>query len=398
MSLLRKLAFVLALVPLLPAQVFKPTLGIAEQQYREAQEAWLREDPNLAADLLTGNPAEMHKRIRRIASLRDDVMDKKVVYLDLVVKRFGEIRGRIEGAAQTQLPVGDLKKELQDEQSRLLEDQERIESLIQDLPQGDDYALVMRELTAEKDELVKLQNAIAMRMRSLDQIDKNQEASREVEAKDPLAKKLDAITAMWTEERDKAKAQRSKWADLYAAMDSEVDRGKSRAQPAKKPAVPPANSQPVKPDKSKPATPAQTPQARSIPAQGPGFQGSWLYQSSPGAWTGFGEPVQVSLSLRQSGTRLEGEYRARIPGRNILGQSGADGSDIRKLDLALTGDETAPGLAKVSWVSQMPPSKGEMLLHLGGDRRVLVERIAAGDTYFPRGMEILLPAPNPSGR
>jgi hypothetical protein len=361
---------------LLPGQggkvAYEPTLGVAEQAYREAQEAWLREDPNLTAELLTGKAAEMHKRIGRVKALRDDVMDKKVVYLDQIIKRFADMRGRLTGVGTSQLPIPELRKGLEDEQSVLLGDQDRLESLMRDLPQGDEYSLVMRELSAEKTDLVNLQNAIAMRIRAVDQMDKAQQVGVDIEAKDPLEKRLDSIQTIWSEELERAKQQRLKWDELYSSMDREVDRGKA---PAQKESAPAGNKPAPKPDKSK-----LPPQAWR--SQTPGsFAGIWVYESHPGAWTGIGEPVSVALSLRYAGEQLTGAYTARLPGQN----------DVRDLSLTLSGEEISPGIAKVSWVSQLPPAKGEMILRLGGDRRVLVERTASNDTYFPRGMEVLLP-------
>lgn len=185
-------------------------------------------EANLTAELLTGNAADMHKRIRHVADLREDVMQKKSVYLDLIVKRFADMRGRLSAQGQSQLPVPELRKGLQDEQSLLLADQERLESLIRDLPQGDEYTLVMRELNSEKTELVNLQNAIAMRIRSIDKIEEAQKVGNEIEAKDPLEKKLDDIAAIWRQELDRTKQQRTKWVELYSAMDREVDHGKER--------------------------------------------------------------------------------------------------------------------------------------------------------------------------
>ena len=344
---------------------YEPTLGVAEQAYRQAQEAWLGEDANLSAELLTGNPVDMHKRIGRKRALSDDMMEKKVVYFDQIIKRFADMRGRLAGAGDSQLPISELRKGLEDEQSKLLGDQDRLDALMRDLPQGDEYSLVMRELTAEKTALVNLQNTVAQRIRAVDQMDKAQQVGVEIEAKDPLEKKLDSIQTIYNEERERAKRQKLTFDRIYSLMDNAVDEGK----------VPAGNKPAAKPDKAK-----LPPKASRAPAAA-SFAGVWFYESRPGAWTGFGEPVSVGLSLSYAGELLTGSYIARLPGRN----------DLRDLSLTLTGEETSPGTAKVSWVSQMPPAKGEMILRLGGDRRVLVERTTSNDTYFPRGMEVLLP-------
>jgi hypothetical protein len=368
-------ALCLALCSPLPGQqhvTLEPTLGIAQQEYRQAQAAWLREDPNsITADLLTANPADMHRRIAKIRSLRDDMMDKKLVYLDLIVKRYGDLRTRLTAADHSELPIPELRKGLQDEQSRLLAEQDRLESLIRDLPQGDEYTFVMRDLNAERTELVNLQNGIAMRIRSLDQIDQAQQAGRDLESKDPIEKKLEAVANIWAEERDKTKIQHAHWDAYYDLMDQEVDRGKATPKDR-------APADRGKPESNKPKG-GPSPQAvNGIPGR---FSGNWVYESRPGAWVGFGEPVRASLELTDSGTEIRGNYYARVPGR----------TDMRDLILKLTGEEVSPGTVKATWFSQSPPGNGEMVLRLGGDRRVLVERTTASDTYFPRGMEVLLP-------
>jgi hypothetical protein len=361
---------------LLPGQggkvVYEPTLGVAEQAYREAQEAWLGEDANLSAQLLTGNAADMHKRIGRKKALSDDMMEKKVVYFDQIIKRFAEMRGRLAGTGNLQLPIAELRKGLEEEQSKLLGDQDRLDALIRDLPQGDEYSLVMRELTAERTELVNLQNTVAQRIRTVDQMEKAQKVGVEIEAKDPLEEKLDAIQTIYSEERERAKRQKLAFNQMYSLMDRAVDEGKA---PTQKESTPAGSKPAPKRDKDK-----LPPQAYRAPAT-VGFAGGWFYESHPGAWTGFGEPVSVALSLRYSGEQLTGVYTARLPGRN----------DVRDLSLTVTGEEISPGIAMVIWVSQLPLAKGEMILRLGGDRRLLVERTASNDTYFPRGMEVLLP-------
>jgi hypothetical protein len=110
-----------------------------------------------------------------------------------------------------------------------------------------------------------------------------------------------------------------------------------------------------------------------------------MYRNSPNAWSGFGEPVRVGLELHRVGTGISGTYNARIPGRQ----------DMRDLNLTLKGDEVAPGKAVLSWVSQVPVAHGEITVQMGGDRRILVERSKSSDTYFPPGMEVLVPLQAP---
>jgi hypothetical protein len=365
------------LAPVLFAQTIRiePSIGTAEDQYRQAQEDWLREDtPALAAELLSGPPAVIHQRIRRAATLRDTMMEKKDVYLDLIIKRFGETRARLANVSGAKLPVSDLKNDLDEQQTLILADQERLEALMHDLPQGDEYALVMRELQAQHADLVNVQNALAQRMRLLDKMDQAQQAAGQIEGKESIDQKLDAIGKIWEEERQKTKEQRAKWAKLYATMDKEVDQGKAPVvAPAGKstsPAEISANTRSVA--APLPADPAKAPRT---------FAGSWVYRSQPGAWSGFGEPESAQLTLVVLNGKITGTYVARIPGPR----------DMRDLNLRLTGEQVSAREATIRWTSEMPATEGDMTLSLGGDGRIMLKRTRAGDTYVPRGAEVLSP-------
>ena len=84
----------LILPALLLAQtpVYRPSIAVAETEYREAQEAWLHNDPNLMNDLFKSNKEEIRGRIHRAASVRDTMMAqvKKEVYLNLLIQRASE--------------------------------------------------------------------------------------------------------------------------------------------------------------------------------------------------------------------------------------------------------------------------------------------------------------------
>ena len=134
--LISGLCFCLPALPQGKIRLEPSNLGEAEEDYRSAQLDWLNADPNLAADLFKGNPQEMHKRIQRTADLRDQMMEKKSVYLDLIVKHFNETRARV-AIPDAQIPIPELRRDLEDEQSRLLGEQERLDALIHDLPQDD---------------------------------------------------------------------------------------------------------------------------------------------------------------------------------------------------------------------------------------------------------------------
>lgn len=355
----------------------EPSIATASAEFHQAQEEWLRDDfAGLAGQLLSGRPEVVHAKIRRQAALRDTMMEKKEVYLDLIVKRSAEIRGRLANAAGSKLPVAQLRSELEGEQMSILGDQERTESLLRDLPQGDEYELVRRDLQAEVNGLIVLQNDLAKQMRLIDRMDQAQEAANEIAASASLGQRLEADGKLWEDVLQKTKEQRTVWASIYSAMDREVDRGK--APVVASPKIPPATA-----SAGKLPSPAVAP---AFPPPDGGrnrqtFSGVWEYQSRSGAWTGFGEPESVRLVLTLTNGKISGTYLARIPGPR----------DMRNVSLRLTGEEVSANVAKLHWVSEFPPATGEMTLRLAGDGRVLLERTRSGDTYIPRGTEVLAP-------
>ncbi len=341
-----------------------PDLALAESEYRDAQEAWLKSDPNLERDLYRTNPEEMRRRIRRAASLRDDVMAKKEAYLGFLVVRFDQIKSQLLQTKDAKLPTKELKSSLEQDQERLLSEQERVEGLIREMPQGDEYFLVRRAMESEKTDLIGLHNNIALRIRSLDKAAVAQQAASDFAA--PLEAKLDELKQMWVGERNRAVTARATWARLYNGMEQSLDGRKGLANPPlPQNRVPEANPQSV----------VSVAHARSTLA------GAWAYQSQPGAWTGFGEPDSVVLQLRNTGGSVEGTYVARLPGRH----------DMRSVNLTLQGRLVSDKQARVRWTSQRPVAHGEMLLRLSSDGRLLVQRLDSDDSYIPRGMEVLLP-------
>jgi hypothetical protein len=245
-----------------------PTLGDAERAYRDAQSEWLNADPKLAADLFRGNPQEMHRRIRQTASLRDQMMEKKSVYLDLVVKHFDETRARLVNLSGAQLPVPELRQNLEAEQSRILGEIDRLDALIRDLPQDDLYALVLHELNAERTQLVNLQVSLAQQIRSVNSMGDSQDAANKMQAANPLAGKLEAISKVWRDELEAARVQREHWKALYNAMEQAVDRGKNSTSPAS----PGTTANPAGGSATKPRIVAPAPRAQDWNRQ-TGFDG-----------------------------------------------------------------------------------------------------------------------------
>ena len=126
-------------------------------------------------------------------------------------------------AAGGTLPIQEMKASLAHEQERILSDQDNLESLMRDLPQGDEYSLVRRELEKEKTDLINLQNAVALRMRSLDNAARSQQAIQETSSTDGLAEKMDEIRKVWEDEHERAVRQRATWARYYSTMIETID-------------------------------------------------------------------------------------------------------------------------------------------------------------------------------
>ena len=372
MSMTRRIAALpLLFASLLLGQALRlvPDIAVAEAEYRDAQEAWIQNDPSLEKDLYTANPEEMRRRIHRAASLADDVMVKKEAYFTLFIQRMQDMRAKL---AQTQgpgMPVEALKKDLDAQQMRLLSDQDRLELLLKDLPQGDEYALVRRQLEGERTDLISAQNNIAMRIRSLDNIDKAQQSTAGGE---DFTAKVDEILKVWEQERASAERQRPSWARLYQLMEA------SLAKPA--PAGAAKTAVAAAPSKGKAAA-KSLPPASAADREG-GISGVWNYASQPGAWTGYGEPEMVKLDLHiDTGGAVRGAYTARLPVH----------SGVHDVQLTLEG-QAGPSATSVQvhWRSQRPAAEGDMEIKVGSDGRMLVARTQSSDSFIPRGTEVLL--------
>jgi hypothetical protein len=350
-----------------------PDLAVAEAEYHDAEESWLRNDPTLSRDLYSTNRSEMVRRIHHAAALRDDVMKKKEAYLGFLVKRIDDMGKRLSNAPVQKLPLADLRRDLEGEQSRILGEQGRLEDRIHDIPEGDEYTLVRRAMELERTELVSLQNSVALRIHAIDNAAKAQQAASGLSDVEPLMKNLDAIRDIWEGERARAVAARPVWARYYTDLEKSLtEKDGSGPAPSTRPGrTPSAPMAPAPKDKPRASNPAVLAEAT--------LSGVWVYRSHPGAWIGWGEPEMVLLQLRQAGPHVVGTYTARLPGRN----------DKRLLNLSVEGPLEAKEQAYLRWTSFEPPAHGAMSVKLSRDGRLLVERVNSDDSYIPQGMEVL---------
>lgn len=347
-------------------------IAVKEAEYRDAMSACLRNDPGLERDLFKRPAEEMRARIRKAAALREDAMVKKEAYVNLIGRRLRETRSRLLQADTGAIPAETLKKNLAAEQSHILGEQENIEATLRDVPEGDQYLLVRRALEDERAALVNLQNNIALRLRSLETIDQAQQAIRNGTTPDGLTSKLDEILKVWDGEREAVKRQRTEWVAVYSAMEHSLERSAGDRGAARTDAGASPKLQPDAPRRLPSGTPASS-NSQS------GLAGTWTYRSQPGAWSGYGEPKEVTLVLHEQAGELAGTYAARLPIPNGM-------ADIR---LTLTCVRRFATSARLHWKSEGPPGEGEMEIKLGSDGRLFVERTRTGDSYFPRGMEVL---------
>ena len=179
-----------------------------------------------------------------------------------------------------------------------------------------------------------------------------------------LSQKLDDVVKLWEQERENTVRQREHWAHLYGVMEQSLDKK-------------PAPSKKLK--KSSYTSPA--PSSLAPVRSAGGFAGTWIYRSQPGSWTGYDEPLSVTLNLHPDRDTLRGTYAARLAVR----------SGYHDVFLALAGPRLTGNIVRLHWTSQRPEAEGEMELKLAGDGRLLVDRSVSSDAYVPRGMEVLLP-------
>ena len=357
-------------------------VAVAEAEYRDAMDAWVRGDPNLERDLFHEAPEKMRPRIQKAAALRDHVMVRKEAYLDVLIPSMRETRNRLPKSDANSLPVEALRKDLASQQARILTQQENTESQLRDLAQSTEYLLVRKELEEERTLLIGLQNGIAMRIRSLDLVDKAQEAIKRAPAADVLARALDEILKVWEQERASTTRQRGLWANVYATMEREIGpKGTKGKTGSARPTEAPVEKGPKKRGGGKPG-PAAVDRSSARPAR---LVGSWIYQSQPNAWTGHGEPERVALDLRDREGQITGTYRARLPVRG----------GIHEVQLSLAGPRESAGATRLHWKSQTPPAEGEIDVKVRIDGHLLLERSISSDSYIPLGMEVLVPSSTP---
>src|ERR1017187_6961436 len=137
MSILRRMvALPLLFGSVLLGQALRlvPDIAVAEAEYRDAQEAWVRNDPTLEKDLYNAPPDQVRQRIHRAAQLADDAMVKKEAYFNLFIQSMEDMRAKLNDTQGPGIPTDSLKKDLDEQQTRLLGDQDRLELLLRDLP------------------------------------------------------------------------------------------------------------------------------------------------------------------------------------------------------------------------------------------------------------------------
>ena len=211
-----------------------PDPGAAETQYRDAEEAWIKADPNLEADLYRVRPDEMRKRIRRVAILRDDAMVKKTSFLDFMVKRMDDVQKRMNAEASLAIPTQDFRKDLEEEQTRLREEQDRVKARLQELPKGQEYAQIKDTIEAEQADLLSLRSTVEQRVHALDELSKAQETAAGLTQDENLSARIGELRGIWEGERDRSERSRKTWARYY----SELEKSLGKSGPSKHSSTP----------------------------------------------------------------------------------------------------------------------------------------------------------------
>jgi hypothetical protein len=200
-----------------------PDLAIAEAEYRDANEASLHNDPNLERELFNADPEQVRRRIRRAASLRDDAMLKKDVYLKAEIQRLQSLRNGMKLEEKGAIPTESERKSLEDQQARTLAEQGAVEKQLSDLPEDGESLPRRRALDQERIHLINLLSGIAQHIQSLDRIDNAQQAIEDASGGESLTQRMDEIVKLWEQERESASRQRAHWAQLYTAMEQAVN-------------------------------------------------------------------------------------------------------------------------------------------------------------------------------
>ncbi len=228
------IVFSLGLVgPWLKAQSVQiaPSLAVAEGQYREAEEAWLRADSTLESDLFKSSPEVMRKRIRRVASLRDDAMAKKTIFLDYMVKRMDDLQSRIVSEKALASPTESFRNDLSEEQARLREEQSRVEERLRQIPKSEEYSQVRSTIEAEEADLLNIRQTVEQRVHALDELTKAQETASGLAQEDDSATKMADLRKIWEGERDRSERSRKMWAKYYEELENSLNKSGASKHP-----------------------------------------------------------------------------------------------------------------------------------------------------------------------
>ena len=200
----------------------QPSLATAQAQYRDAEETWIKADPNLEADLYGARPSDMRLRIRRAAGLRDEVMQKKLTFLNFMVSRFDELQNRMGASKTLSTPTQDFRKDVEDEHTRLRDEQDRAEQRLRELPKSKEYSQVRYTIEAEQSALLNLQTTIERRVHALEELSKAQEKTVGQAQTDDLTNKVAELRKIWESERERCVRSRKSWANYYDELEKSL--------------------------------------------------------------------------------------------------------------------------------------------------------------------------------
>jgi chromosome segregation ATPase len=200
-----------------------PNVSVAEAEYVDAVAAWSKADPNLARDLLRTPREEMLVRIRRVAALRDEAMDKKQAYLTQLVERIRKAQRQLAERDDDRISTDSLKRSLPGEQARLDAQRANLDALLAALPAGSGDAALRRDLENERSRLTALRSDLAARGEALDALGRTQQALESTRLEADLANRLQNVVAFWDQERDAVERERGDWKEMYRAMERAVE-------------------------------------------------------------------------------------------------------------------------------------------------------------------------------
>jgi len=118
------------------------------------------------------------------------------------VQRLKETRTHLAPANASEIPVSDFRKDLEAQQARMLSDQERLNELLREIPEGDEYSWFAARWRRNGAALINLQNTVALRIHALEHPRTNPRTpSAGASGGETEAQKLDEILKVWDEER-----------------------------------------------------------------------------------------------------------------------------------------------------------------------------------------------------